>query len=204
VRKGSAFFRRVLAEPKLWVAGTPVALEAAIAAARDHLAASRRPAALVSSWASDEELAAFASAFGRRVDAFVKDDWRPQPGEVVEDRFLIRADKNPNNAGALARFPAWDGTFRPGTDLVIVWGEGVALGHAPATSRVIGLDGYASDAHRAADVFIPIAIQTEKRGHYTNGDGKAQAFAPCFDRLAWAADAEALFALLAAHADAPA
>jgi NADH-quinone oxidoreductase subunit G len=186
------------------VAGAPVALDAAIDAARELLASALRPAALVSSWGSNEELAAFERAFGGRLDCRVKDDWQPQPGEVVEDDFLIRADKNPNNAAAKARFASWDGTFRAGTDLVVVWGEGFDLGGVPASARVICLDGYASEMHRAADVFIPITLQTERRGHYTNFEGKVGAFEPCFNRPAFAADAETLFAALAARMGVPA
>jgi NADH-quinone oxidoreductase subunit H len=62
---------------------------------------------------------------------------------------------------------------------------------------VICLDGYANEMHRAADVFIPITLQTERRGHYTNFEGKVGAFEPCFNRPAFAADAETLFAALA-------
>ena len=82
-----------------------------MAAARDLIASARRPLALVSSWGSNEEFAAFAAAFGSRVRAFVKPDRAPKPGEVVEDALLIRADKNPNTTGALALFPVWDGEF---------------------------------------------------------------------------------------------
>ena len=199
----AAIFERPRATHAM-VRGAPVALDAAIGAARDLLAAARQPAALVSSWGSNEELAAFERALGGRLDCRVKDDWQPLPGEVVEDDFLIRADKNPNNAAARARFPAWDRTFAPGTDLVVVWGEGFDRASAPAQARVVWLDAYANEGHRAADVFIPITIQTERRGHYTNFEGKVGAFAPCFDRPAYAADAEALFAALAARADVPA
>ena len=95
------------------VKGAPVELAAAIEAARKLVGAANRPAALVSSWGSNEELDAFAAAFGTRIAGYVKDDWSPQPGEVVEDDFLIRADKNPNNAAARARYPSWRNTARP-------------------------------------------------------------------------------------------
>ena len=186
------------------VDGTAVALDAAIGAARDLMASALRPAALVSSWGSNEELAAFEGAFSGRFECRVKDDWQPLPGEVVEDDFLIRADKNPNNAAARARFPAWDGTFGPGTDLVVVWGEGFDLARAPAAARVVCLGSYTSDSQRRADVFIPITIQTERRGHYTNFEGKVGAFEPCFDRPDSAVDAETLFAALAVRAQVPA
>jgi NADH-quinone oxidoreductase subunit G len=199
----AAIFERPRATQPM-IHGAPVTLDAAIGAARQLLASARLPAALVSSWGSNEELAAFERAFGGRLDCRVKDDWRPQPGEVVEDDFLIRADKNPNNAAAKARFPAWDGTFRADTDLVLVWGEGVERSHIPSSARVVRLGAYASDAQRGADVFIPLTIQTERGGHYTNFEGKVGAFAPCFERPAFAADAEALFDALAARAGVPA
>jgi NADH-quinone oxidoreductase subunit G len=46
--------------------GQPVELPAALAAARRLIAAAQNPVALVSSWASNEELAAFNDAFGAR------------------------------------------------------------------------------------------------------------------------------------------
>ena len=60
----------------------------------------------MSSWGSNEELAAFKQALGGRFAAFVKQDWSPQPGERLDDDLLIRADKNPNTAAARALFPA--------------------------------------------------------------------------------------------------
>jgi NADH-quinone oxidoreductase subunit G len=168
------------ARRRRWLAGAPVALDAAIDAARELLASALRPAALVSSWGSNEELAAFERAFGSRLDCRVKDDWQPQPGEVVEDDFLIRADKNPNNAAAKARFASWDGTFRPAPTSSSSGAKDSTSGASPASARVICLDGYANEMHRAADVFIPITLQTERRGHYTNFEGKVGAFEPCF------------------------
>ena len=52
-----------------------------------------------------------------------------------------------------------------------------------------------------ADVFIPISIQTERSGHYTNFEGVVSAFEPCFAKKPSVADAETLFAALAATAD---
>ncbi len=46
-------------------------------------------------------------------------------------------------------------------------------------------------------MFLPISIQTERAGHYTNCEGRVQAFAPCFAKPEGVADAEALFAALA-------
>ena len=189
------------------IKGTPVELAAAVEAARELIGAARRPAALVSSWGSNEELAAFHAAFGARFASYVKDDWLPQPGEVVEDGFLIRADKNPNNAAARARLPSWRERgehFAAGTDLVLVWGEGFDLAQVPTTAKTIRLDGYASADHARADVFMPISIQTERRGHYTNFQGTVSAFSPCFEKAATIIDAEALFARLATRTAVPA
>ena len=85
--------------------GKPVDLPAAIAAAGRLIEDARHPVALVSSWGSNEELAAFKQALGGRFAAFVKQDWSPQPGERLDDDLLIRADKNPNTAAARALFP---------------------------------------------------------------------------------------------------
>jgi hypothetical protein len=43
----------------------------------------------------------------------VKSDRAAAPGEVVQDDFLIRADKNPNTAGARALFPLADDPGAP-------------------------------------------------------------------------------------------
>jgi NADH-quinone oxidoreductase subunit G len=182
--------------------GTPVDLAAALAEARELLHAAHRPVALVSSWASNEELAAFEQVLSRRFACLSKTDCVPQPGEVVEDHFLVRADKNPNRAGALAHFPAWDGgVLAAGTDLVLVWGEGFDPALAPAGARTIRLESYADPLHAQADVFIPISPQTERHGHYTNFEGTVSAFAPCFAKPATVADAEAVFTAMAAHAE---
>ena len=184
------------------IKGKPVDLAAAVDAARELIGAAKQPAALLSSWGSNEELAAFEAALGARFANYVKDDWTPQEGEVVQDDILIRADKNPNNAAALARFASWSasgGRFAEGTDLVLVWGEGFGLAQVPSSARVIRLDAYAHADHARADVFIPISIQTERRGHYTNFDGVVSAFSPCFAKPASVIDAETLFAALVAR-----
>ena len=84
--------------------GREVGLDAALAAARALIGKARHPVALVSSWASNEELQAFQAAFGARFACFVKADHQPAEGEVVQDELLIRADKNPNGDTARALF----------------------------------------------------------------------------------------------------
>ena len=159
----------------------------------------------MSSWGSNEELQAFKTSLFGRFAAFVKPDHLPAPGERVEDDFLIRADKNPNTSGAMALFeplPESGAPFDDATDLVLVWGEGFDFGKLPPSASVIVLDAYASPDHAHADVFIPVSIQTERRGHYTNFQGVVSAFEACFAKPAAIADAAALFAALAEHAEA--
>jgi NADH-quinone oxidoreductase subunit G len=184
--------------------GNTVDPAAAIAAVRELVAGARHPVALVSSWGSNEELAAFDDALGRRFTCFVKQDWHPLPGERIEDDFLIRADKNPNSAAALARFAAWNGSIDPATDLLLVWGEGFDLAHAPASARTICLGSYADPNHARADAFIPVSIQTERHGHYTNFQGVVSEFKPCFAKVPTVMDAEALFVAVATPAEAAA
>ena len=138
---------------------------------------------------------------GERFTARVKADRLPQPGEPLQDDFIIRPDKNPNTRGALARFPAtWtpDGALPADADLVLVWGEGFDLRFVPPGARTVVLDAWANPAHEKTDAFIPISIQTERRGTYTNFEGKLGSFEPCFPRPEGIVDAEALFVALAA------
>jgi NADH-quinone oxidoreductase subunit G len=179
--------------------GKSVDLNAAIAAAGRLIEAARHPVALVSSWGSNEELAAFKQALGGRFAPFVKQDWSPQPGERLDDDLLIRADKNPNTAAACALFPPIADAavpFHDATDLVLIWGEGFDFARLPRRARTIVLDAYAQPEHDHADVFIPVSIQTERRGHYTNFQGVVSAFEPCFPKKPAVADAETLFAAM--------
>ena len=131
-------FERPRAEEPM-LKGKPVALPAAIDAARRLLAGAKHPVALVSSWGSNEELAAFAGALGGRLSAFVKTDCVPEPGEPVEDDLLIRADKNPNTAGARALFAPLPDPVAPAfgaqTDLVLIWGEGFDFARLAGQAR---------------------------------------------------------------------
>jgi NADH-quinone oxidoreductase subunit G len=177
--------------------GRPATLAQAAGAARALIAESARPVALVSSWASNEELAAFGDALGGRFTCFVKPDHAPAPGEVIEDSLLIRADKNPNTAAAQRLFGSAPVCFPDGTDLVLVWGEGFDFGGLPRGARLIFLNGYLAPENGHADVFVPISIQTERAGHYTNFAGVTSRFERLFDRAPGVADAEEFFAQLA-------
>jgi NADH-quinone oxidoreductase subunit G len=188
-------------------AGATVTTEAAIEEARALIGRAKRPLALVSSWGSNEELFAFRAALGARFAVRVKRDCTPQPGEVVEDDLLIRPDKNPNTAGARALFPDLDDDTRAlpaNADLVLVWGEGFDRTRLPRDARVIQLEGWQHPDQAFADVFIPLSIQTERRGTFTNFQGVVSAFEACFPKPAAAVDAETLFAILAVAQAVPA
>jgi NADH-quinone oxidoreductase subunit G len=184
--------------------GRPVDLHAAIEAAQRLIGAKKRRVAVVSSWGSNEELRAFAEALAQRFASFVKHDHVPLPGEPIQDDFLLRADKNPNTTAALALFPALpeaEPLFEDATDLLLVWGDGFDFARVPPRALTIVLNSYEQPGNESADVFIPVSIQTERHGHYTNFAGTVSRFEPCFQRPASVADAATLFAALAAHAE---
>jgi NADH-quinone oxidoreductase subunit G len=85
---------------------------------------------------------------------------------------------------------------------VLVWGKGFDNSRAPQGARTIVLDAYAHPGHAAADVFIPISIQTERHGHYTNFQGTVSRFEPCVAKPASVVDAATLFAALAMRSEA--
>ncbi len=188
------FERARATEPML--KGKPVTLPVAAAAAVRLIRDAKQPVALVSSWGSNEELAAFQHALGGRMTAFVKADHAPQSGERLDDDLLIRADKNPNTAGAHALFGNAPVRFADNTDLVLVWGEGFNFTALPRGAKVIFLNAYLQPENGHADVFFPITIQTERSGHYTNFQGVVSRFERCFTRREPVVDAEALFAAL--------
>jgi len=177
--------------------GAPAELSAAVNRARALLAAARRPVALVSSWASNEELAAFKSTLASRFTCFVKHDWQPVLGEVIEDDVLIKTDKNPNTRAARTLFGNASVTFPSDTDLVLVWGEGCDFAQLPRGAQVVFMNSYLQPENGHADVFLPISVQTERSGHYTNFEGTVSAFSAALDKKPTVADAEALFAALA-------
>ncbi|HEY5308320.1 MAG TPA: NADH-quinone oxidoreductase, partial [Casimicrobiaceae bacterium] len=180
--------------------GKPVELTVAIAAARKLIDGAKRAVAVVSNWGSNEELAAFKDALGSRFVTFVKRDQAPAPKELLEDELLIRPDKNPNTAGARALFgdaSLAEPSFPADTDLVLVWGEGCNFARLPAGAKVVFLNAYLQPENGYADVFIPVSIQTERAGHYTNFAGVVSGFEACFAKAATVAHAQELFAAVA-------
>jgi NADH-quinone oxidoreductase subunit G len=192
------FFERArAAEPML--KGKAAALSQALSAARDLIAAAKKPLALVSSWGSNEELAVAKAALGERFACFVKQDRQAEPGERVEDDVLIRPDKNPNGKGARELFgDARLAGIPEDADLVLVWGEGFDFAQLPKGARTIFLNSWLAPENGHADVFIPTSIQTERDGHYTNFEGTVSAFSACFAKAPAVAHAQAVFEALAA------
>jgi NADH-quinone oxidoreductase subunit G len=192
-------FERVRADEPM-LNGRPVAVPAALDEARRLIGAARHPVALVSNWGSNEELETFKDKLGEVFHCFVKEDWQPQPGERLEDDLLIRADKNPNTTRARELFGGAEPDFKDGTDLVLVWGEGCDFARLPPRARIIFLNSYLQPENGHADVFLPVSIQTERHGHYTNFQGTVSAFEPCFTKQPGVLHAEDLFRALAAPA----
>jgi len=197
----AAVFERARAEQPMQQ-GKPVELQAALEGGRALIQAARRPVALVSSWASNEELTAFKAALGARFDCFVKADQQPVPGERIEDELLIKPDKNPNTTGACALFATLPAdareAFPSGCDLVLVWGEGFSFAMLPPQAKIIYLNSWLQPENGHADVFLPISVMTERGGHYTNFQGVISAFEACFEKKPGVQDAEALFSALGA------
>jgi NADH-quinone oxidoreductase subunit G len=179
--------------------GSPAPLEAAVLEARALIAEAKRPAAVVSSWASNEELQSFRSAVGARFALVAKRDHEPQPGEVVEDDLLIRADKNPNAAGVRATLGECAKEVPKDADLVLVWGEGFDFRAVPPGAKIVFLNAFLAPENGHADVFLPVSIQTEREGSYTNFAGVTSRFERCFAAPAGVLHAEALFPALVGH-----
>jgi NADH-quinone oxidoreductase subunit G len=180
--------------PQPLVGGLPATPGEALAEAKRLLGAARRPAVLVSSHASNEELDVLRELLGG-VDAYVHGDWMPADGEVVEDQLLIKADKNPNRRGAEERFGS--AAFDPaaGHDLVLAWGE---VQVAPAGSTPwIHLTPFGTPQDSPAAVVIPVSGTWERGGSFTNFEGRRNTFDPVFEKPAQVAHAADVFRSLA-------
>jgi hypothetical protein len=178
--------------------GRPASLEDVLAAARRLIAQARKPVALISSWGSNEELAVFKSTLGSAFTCLVKEDMRPVEGERIEDDLLIRADKNPNTARARELFGEAAASLPADADLVLVWGEGFDFNDAPhAGAAVIFLNAFLQPENGFADVFLPVSLQTERAGSYTNCNGGVSTFQPCFEKPPGVVDAASVFAAMA-------
>jgi NADH-quinone oxidoreductase subunit G len=185
--------RERLLQPR--VDGLDATPGAAIARARQLLAAASSPAVLVSSHASNEELDVLQSLLGG-VAAYAHTDHVPAPGEVVADERLIRADKNPNRRGVEERFGGRAFDAAAGHDLVIAWGE---LAAPPATGATpwIHLTPFGTPAGPPAAVVIPVSNTWERQGTFTNFEGRRNSFNPVFDKPPQVAHAADVFRSLA-------
>jgi NADH-quinone oxidoreductase subunit G len=181
--------------------GVPASVDQAVERARTLLAAAKSPAAMVSTQASNEELDAFAvlaKALGTRLRIYVREDCHAAPGEVVEDKVLIKADKNPNSFGARERFGSThlDAAAASNHDLILIWGEwheSVDLGAA----TVIHLTAFAAAGPQMPAVLIPLSTHFERGGTFCNFEGKHNRFDPVFEKPQFAQHATELFARLA-------
>ena len=163
------------------VNGMPSSVDDAIAAAQSLLFESENQAAIVSAWGSNEELEAFKATLGSWIKVYTRQDRRPEEGEVVEDQFLIRSDKNPNSYAVQALFGVQPFDPAAGHDVVLVWGDQVDYA-AFGSAKVIHLATLAPEGERKADVLIPISTMFERSGHYTNCEGKVNRFEQVFEK----------------------
>jgi NADH-quinone oxidoreductase subunit G len=185
--------RERLLQPR--IDGVDATPGAAIARARQLLAAASNPAVLVSSHASNEELDVLQSLLGG-VAAYAHTDHVPAPGEVVADERLIRADKNPNRRGVEERFGSREFDAAAGHDLVIAWGE-LAAPPATGTTPWIHLTPFGTPAGPPAAVVIPVSNTWERHGSFTNFEGRRNTFDPVFDKPPQVAHAADVFRSLA-------
>ena len=178
----------------------PASIEQALAEAGDMIARARSPAALVSALASNEELDVFKATLGARFSVYAREDSVAQPGEVIEDDFLIRSDKNPNSYGVRERF-GWrtlTAADARAHDLFLVWGEwGDYEGFGSA--RVIHLSSFARQRDRHADVHIPLSTTFERSGTFCNFEGKRNRFEKVLDKPPLVEHATDVFAQLEAE-----
>ena len=157
----------------------------------------RSPAALASAFASNEELDAFKATLGERFQVYAREDSVPQPGEVVEDDFLIKADKNPNSYGVRERFgwQALTAADAQSHDLFLVWGDWDDF-DGFGDARVIHLASFARQRERHADVHIPISTTFERSGTFCNFEGTHNRFEKVLDKPPLAQHAAEVFAQL--------
>ncbi|HJV35098.1 2Fe-2S iron-sulfur cluster-binding protein [Geomonas sp.] len=163
------------------IRGVEATAEQALEKALQLLRGASRPAVVLSSHASNEELDAFRDTLALQVTVYTRDDVAVQADEVLEDDFLIRADKNPNSHGVHQRFERHPFDPAAGHDVVVIWGE--VDDYTPfAGCHLIQLTPFTPTAQGVVDVLIPIAPLFERSGSFTNFEGKTNRFKAVFDR----------------------
>ncbi len=179
------------------IEGREATLEEALGAARRLLVAAKNPAALVSAHASNEELATFKAALAGQLTVYTRDEGRAAAGEVVEDDFLIRADKSPNRHTVRAHFGERPFVPTAGHDLVLVWGDEVDYG-AFGDARIIHLAAFDPGRQGPADLLLPISTLLERSGSFRNFEGKVNRFEEVFEKPELVQHAGDLFGRLGA------
>jgi len=175
--------------------GKTVTVDEAVNEAKRLMANATNPAILVSAHASNEELEAFKKKLSLRVQVYTREDYLPAADEVLEDDFLIRADKNPNSYSVNALFGQRAFNASAGHDVVIVWGDQVdysSLGSA----KLIHLTSFIPQQENHADVLIPISTTFERSGTFCNFEGKANTFEQVFNKPKLVQHASDLFGRL--------
>jgi NADH-quinone oxidoreductase subunit G len=173
------------------VAGRPAASSEALAELRRLLMQAHRPAVLVSTHASNEEVEAVLARLPSSARTYVHTDRVAAPGEIREDDLLIRADKNPNRHGVARRVGLDEFDPGAGHDLVIVWGE-IAAAPSPGTPW-IHLTPVETPSESPAAVAIPIANVFERSGTMEDFEGRTVAFDRVFAPPAHVHDVVAAF-----------
>ena len=163
-----------------------------VVAARELLGNAKKPAAIISTHASNEELKAFKEVFGEKLKVYGREDYQPVTGEVVEDEFLIRADKNPNRQGVEKLFCWQPFDSKAGHDLVIVWGDNVNLADFEGVP-VIQLGAFVFEQDSQPEVVVPISTTFERSGSFTNFAGTESCFEQVFEKPASVLHAEDFF-----------
>ena len=80
-----------------------------------------------------------------------------------------------------------------------MWGEGFDFNTLPRGAAVIFLNAFLRPENGFADAFLPVSLQTERSGSYTNCTGVVSTFQPCFEKPPGVVDAESVFAAMAAE-----
>jgi NADH-quinone oxidoreductase subunit G len=178
------------------IRGAAATIDDVIEETRRLLFRANNPAALVSVHASNEELAAFKDALSDKLTVYTRQDNSPETGDVIEDSILIRADKNPNSAGVQALFG--QKAFNPAAnhDLILVWGQGVELSTL-GNATIIQLCSFEEPREKTADIVIPISTFFERKGSFTNFEGKRNCFKKVFEKPELVQHAGDLFGRLA-------
>jgi NADH-quinone oxidoreductase subunit G len=149
--------------------------------------------AIASSFGSNEEIAGFVQVFGETLSSqvYYKSDNTLNQKEYPSDSFLITGDKNPSRytlekTHKLAEIS--DATSLDDYDLLLVWGEGLAHSLSQtkreelfARSKVkVLVTPFHEGAMGKYDLVIPARTFVEKKGSFTNCDGKKSQFGVAF------------------------